>query len=132
MPTNSELARRWYRDVWVPGGETTVTALMAEDIEGYMEGADVHGRNAFLAERARLLTLFPDLAIVADDVMEQGDKVAVRWHVTATHTGPGAGLEPTGRHVSFRGLTWLEFRDGKIVRGWDSWNLGGLLQRLAR
>ena len=79
MTTNSELARRWYRDVWVPGGEATVTALMAEDIEGYMEGADVHGRKAFLAERARLLTLFPDLAIVADDVIEQGDKVAVRW-----------------------------------------------------
>ena len=66
MPTNSELARRWYRDVWVPGGEATVTALMAEDVEDYTEGADVHGRHAFLTERTRLLTLFPDLAIVAD------------------------------------------------------------------
>lgn len=95
MSTNSELAWKWYRDVWVPGGEATVTALMA------------------------------------DDVIAEGDKVAVRWHFTATHAGPGAGLEPTGRRVASRGMTWLEFRDGKIVRGWDSWNLGGLMQQLA-
>lgn len=130
MTTNADLVRRWYREVWAPGGEATVRALMAEEVEGYMEGAEVRGCDAFLAERTRLLTLFPDLAIVADDVIEQGDKVAVRWHVTATHTGPGLGLTPTGRRVSFRGLTWMEFKHGKLVRGWDSWNLGGLLQQL--
>jgi hypothetical protein len=27
-------------------------------------------------------------------------------------------------------MTWLEFKDGGIARGWDSWNLGGLLQSL--
>jgi hypothetical protein len=32
--------------------------------------------------------------------------------------------------VSFRGMTWPEFKDGRSVRGWDSWNLGGLLQTL--
>ena len=32
--------------------------------------------------------------------------------------------------VSFRGIAWLELRDGRIVRGWDSWNLGGLISSL--
>jgi predicted ester cyclase len=49
--------------------------------------------------------MFPDLALVADGVIADGDNVAVRWHVTATHAGPGAGLEPTGRRVAFRGMT---------------------------
>lgn len=130
MATNAERVRRWYKEVWVPGGEETVADLMAEDAVGYMEGADVPGREAFLAERARLLTMFPDLAITADDVIAEGDKVAVRWHVDATHLGPGPGIAPTGRRVTFRGLTWLELRDGRIVRGWDSWNLGGLMDQL--
>ena len=131
MPTNADLAQRWYREVWSPGGEATVHELMADDVEGFMEGADIVGKDAFLAERARLLQLFPDIRIVADDVIAEGDKVAVRWHVRATHTGAGAGLAPTGKPVRFRGQTWLEFRDGQLVRGFDSWNLGGLLQELA-
>lgn len=52
------------------------------------------------------------------------------WHVTATHKGASLGFPATNKRVAFRGMTWLEFRDGQIVRGWDSWNLGGLLQSL--
>lgn len=131
VSTNADRARRWYKEVWVPGGEATVYELMAEDIIGYMEGADIRSRDEFLTERRRLLEAFPDLAIVADDVIAEGTKVAVRWHVDATHTGDGLGSSPSNRRVSFRGMTWLEFKDGRIVLGWDNWNLGGLLQSLS-
>ena len=78
----------------------------------------------------RLLDAFPDLAIVADDVIADGGKVAVRWHVNATHKGDSLGFPPSNRRVSFRGMTWLEFDEGRIVRGWDNWNLGGLIESL--
>jgi steroid delta-isomerase-like uncharacterized protein len=130
MSSNAERALRWYKEVWVPGGEATVEELMAEDITGFMEGVELHNRDEFLAERRRLLQTFPDLAIVADDVIQDGSKVVVRWHVDATHAGDGLGFPPSNRRVSFRGMTWLEFKDGRIVLGWDSWNLGGLLQAL--
>jgi steroid delta-isomerase-like uncharacterized protein len=130
MGTNAERTRRWYKEVWKPGGESTVLELMAENIVGFMEGVDIHGRDQFLGERQRLLGAFPDLEIVVDDCIEEGAKTATRWHVTATHTGDGLGFPATGRRVSFRGMTWLEFTDGRIARGWDSWNLGGLLQSL--
>ena len=50
--------------------------------------------------------------------------------VKATHRGPGLGMPPTNQAVTFRGTTWLEFRNGQIVRGWDSWNLGGVIMTL--
>ena len=131
MSTNADLARRWFKEVWVPGGERTVSELMAEDVVGYMEGADVRGREEFLVRRRQLLDAFPDLAVVADDVIEQGPKVAIRWHVDGTHKGQGLGIPATDRRVHFRGMTWLEFKDGRLVLGWDSWNLGGLLQSLS-
>ena len=130
MNTNAERARRWYKEVWVRGGEATVQELMAERLEGYMEGVDVRTREEFLAERRRLLGAFPDLAITVDDVIADGAKVAVRWHVTATHKGDTLGIPASNREVSFRGMSWLEFADGRIVRGWDNWNLGGLIQSL--
>lgn len=27
-------------------------------------------------------------------------------------------------------MTWFEYRDGQVVKGWDSWNLGGLIASL--
>jgi steroid delta-isomerase-like uncharacterized protein len=128
--TNADRARRWFKEVWVGGGETTVNELMAEDIVGFMEGSDIHNRHEFHEERQRILQAFSDLSIVADDVIEQGSKVAVRWHVTARHTGNSFGFPATNMSVSFRGITWMEFNEGRIVRGWDSWNLGHLLQTL--
>jgi len=104
--------------------------MMAEDVIGYMEGVEVRSRSEFLAERRRLLGAFPDLEIVVDDCIEDGSKTVARWHVTATHTGDTLGFPATNRSVAFRGMTWLEFKDGRIVTGWDSWNLGGLLQSL--
>ena len=121
-----------------PGVETlvatiagrTVDALLAPDAVGWMEGREVNGPADFKDARQQLLDTFPDLALSVEDMLTQGDNVAVRWSVCATHRGRGLGIPPTHRAVSFRGITWLEFRNGQIVRGWDSWNLGGLISSL--
>ena len=130
MGKNATIARRWFEEVWVPGGETVVTELMAPDATGWMEGRVVKGPADFLDARSQLLAVFPDLAVTVDDVIEQDDKAVVRWSVQATHRGDGLGVPVTNRRVSFRGLTWMEFSGGRVVRGWDAWNLGGLIQSL--
>jgi steroid delta-isomerase-like uncharacterized protein len=130
MGANAAIARRFFREVWRAGGEATVDALLARDIVGWMEGCDVKSPEDFKQARRQLLEVFPDLSVTVEDVVEQDDKAVVRWRVTATHRGAGLGVPPTNRPVSFRGITWLELRDGRIVRGWDSWNLGGLISSL--
>jgi predicted ester cyclase len=128
---NATIARRWFREVWAEGGERTVDELLAPDAVGWMEGRDVDGIEDYKAARRELLAAFPDLAVTVEDLIAQGDSVAARWSVRATHRGPGLGMTPTNRPVSFRGMTWLEFRNGRVVRGWDSWNQGGLLMSLS-
>lgn len=34
MSTNADKVRRWYKKVWVAGGESTVRELMAQDVVG--------------------------------------------------------------------------------------------------
>ena len=63
--------------------------------------------------------------------MAEGEDVAIRWTVSATHRGEFFGIPPTGKPVRVRGMTWHRFRDGRLVEGWDSWNVGGLVQQLA-
>ena len=62
---------------------------------------------------------FPDAKVKADDVMEQGNKVALRFLITGTHLGRFLTLAPTGRSVSFAGMTMLHFDSGKCVERWS-------------
>lgn len=62
--------------------------------------------------------------------MADDTNVVVRWRATGTHAGEGFGKPPTGKPISFRGMTWIRFRDGVMIEGFDSWNLGGLMQSL--
>jgi predicted ester cyclase len=120
--TNSQLARRWFDDVWNRRKEETVRELLHPDIVGQMEGRVVSSPDEFLQARREMLTALPDLRVEIQGVVGEGDEVAVRWGAKAT--GPAGPL-------SFRGVTWLVFEDGRIVRGWDSWNQALLMQQLA-
>lgn len=130
MAENEALMRRWFRDVWKAGGETTVDELLAPDVEGYLEGQDIRGPQGFQDFRRQLLGAFPDLLVEVEDVVEAGARVAIRWRCSATHSGNGLGFPATFKKVSFRGMSWVEIQNGKIVRGWDSWNQGALVQSL--
>jgi steroid delta-isomerase-like uncharacterized protein len=125
------LARRWFDEVWTAQGERTIDELMADDAIGHMEGAEVRGRAPFKVVRAQLLGAFPDLGIRVEEIVAEGDNAVVRWNVTASHEGDDLGIPASHQHVRFRGMTWLKFRDGKIVEGWDAWNQGALIQQLS-
>ena len=130
--SNAAIARRWFREAWLDNGEEVIDELMAPDCTGLIEGSTITSADDFKVARRQLLEIFPDLALTIEDVLEQGGNVAIRWTAEATHRGAGLGIPPTNRRVSFRGMTWMELRDGQIVRGFDNWNVGGLILKLSQ
>jgi steroid delta-isomerase-like uncharacterized protein len=125
-----QLVRDWFQKVWNERSETGIGEMMAADAIGHMEGGDVHGPEAFAQQRAAFLSALPDLHITVEDVIAEGEKAAVRWHVTGTHKGDGLGIAPSHAPVSLRGTSWFRIRDGKFVEGWDTWNFGGMMESL--
>jgi steroid delta-isomerase-like uncharacterized protein len=125
------LARRWFEEVWNQKRNDTMEELLSPACSGFIEGhGDVVGPDVFKAVRAKFLEAFPDLRLEVEDAIADGSKVVVRWRANATHRGAALGLPATNASCAFRGLTWLEFEAGKIVRGWDGWDVGGLMQKL--
>jgi steroid delta-isomerase-like uncharacterized protein len=124
------IARRWFEKVWNERHEESIEELMERDAIGHMEGGDVHGPEEFRNARALFLQALPDMRITIEDILSEGERAAVRWKVRGTHTGNLFGIEPTHRHVEARGTSWFRIRDGKLAEGWDTWNLGGLLDSL--
>lgn len=125
---NRDLARRWFEEVWNLRRSETVRELLADGAVAHMEGGEAVGADSFLQARAALLGAFPDIQVVVEDVVADGDRAVVRWSAAGRHSGGELGIPASGRSMRFRGMTWMVFRDGKIVEGWDAWNLGALLE----
>lgn len=73
------------------------------------------GPSGFKAVILGLQTAFPDLHYTLDDVLAEGDQVAVRWHWTGTHKGAFRAFPATGKAVSNTGAGLFRLKDGKVV-----------------
>jgi steroid delta-isomerase-like uncharacterized protein len=128
---NDAIARRWFEEVWNQRRAETVRELLMPESFGHSESGFLQGPAEFLEQvHTPFLAAFPDLRMTVEDTVAESDRVVVRWRVVGTHTGAGLGMDPTQRKVSFRGMTWLRFGDGKILEGVDCWNHSGLLEAL--
>jgi predicted ester cyclase len=58
---------------------------------------------------------FPRYEFIANDMVAEGDKVAVHFTVNAVHQGEMMGIPPTGRRISIKGFIIYQIADGKIV-----------------
>ena len=69
---------------------------------------------------------FPDVQIIIQEMIGEGDKVAILWTFLGTHRGPFQGIPATGKTVEWDGIDLYTIRDGKItslVRQADSRHL---------
>jgi steroid delta-isomerase-like uncharacterized protein len=74
--------------------------------------------------------MFPDLHMRIDDMVEQDDKVAARFTVTATHRGEFMGIPATGKRVSWQGIGIVRVVDGKMAERWNVSDMMGLLNQI--
>src|SRR4051812_17085269 len=89
---------RWFEEVWNQGREESIDELLAEDtvLNGLNdpEGNPLRGTEGFKSMHRSFLSAFPDLKVTIEDTVKEGDKIAVRCTVRATHTGEGLGITP--------------------------------------
>ena len=72
----------------------------------------------------------PDLHVMVEDAVAEGEKVAERSMIRGTHLGELMGIAPTGREVTMTDITILRIVDGKVVERWSEGDSLGLLQQL--
>ena len=109
---NKQIVRDLFEKGFNGGHSEVLDRLVADDFAG---AAGDRGPRAFQQVMTRLRGAFPDLHYTLDDLLAEGDKVAVRWHWTGTHRGPFRTVPPTGRAVTNEGSAIFELRGGKIV-----------------
>jgi predicted ester cyclase len=79
---------------------------------------------------AAFWSAFPDLSAKIEEMVAEGDKVAIRVINTGIHKGEFQAILPTGKKVSFGGRDFITLRDGKIVEQRASVDMMELMQQI--
>jgi steroid delta-isomerase-like uncharacterized protein len=93
-------------------------------------GREEPGPSGFAARVARTEAAFSEWVSTPNIVMADGDKVAVRWTITAKHTGPCDGFPATGRNVKFSGVNIFRIENGRIAEIWNHRDDLSVLQQI--
>jgi steroid delta-isomerase-like uncharacterized protein len=125
------VVRTWFEEVWNQGREQAIDRLLAQDAVAHgLPGGPCCGPAAFRPVFNTFRGAFPDLRIVVEKTVTEGNAVAAYCHVTGTHTGDALGIPPTGRRVDFHGVTIATIVDGTIREGWNCFDFLTMYQQL--
>lgn len=89
-----------------------------------------HGSDELVAFANAAFSAFPDFAIHVTSQFGDAEWAGAEWTMTGTHHGDLGDLPATGRSFDVRGATVFQYRDGKISRCTDYWDMADLLRQL--
>src|SRR5262249_33131925 len=97
--SSTEIVRRLFEDVINSGNLAEVPAILPEE---------------FSRPVLALHAAFPDLRYVLEELLADGDRVAVRWMWHGTHRKPFRGFAATGKRVHNSGIAIFKVAGGRI------------------
>ena len=131
---NKALMRRWFEEVWNRGRADAIPEMFAEDgiAHGLSDDVDapLKGPNGFLPFHGQFREAFPNIEVVVEDQIAEGDLVATRCSVRGKHQGDSLGFAATNSPVDFTGVTITRIRDGKIVEAWNNFDFATMYRQL--
>ena len=127
---NKSLVKRWFEEVWNKGSARAIDELLAPDVRLYGLGEPMIGPAAFKPFHTAYRAAFPDIGICIEDVVAEGDMVAVRWSAAGTHSAATLGFDATNKRATFDGMSIVRVRNGQIVEGWNVFDQLGMMKQL--
>jgi steroid delta-isomerase-like uncharacterized protein len=126
---NKALAKRAFEELLSGGRFELAEELYAKDFVNH----GIHRDISLQEDQAALKgwhQAFPNLSIVPEKLMADGELVAVYWIARGTNTGTGNGLPVTGKKAEQSGITIWRIVDGKIKEEWSAFDQLSLMKQL--
>jgi steroid delta-isomerase-like uncharacterized protein len=123
---NKALVRRWFDEVWNKGRADAIEEMF--DANGIAHGLSddpakpITGPRDYRPFYEVFRQAFPNMEIVIEDMVAEGDKVAARCSVRGKHEGDFMGRAATQSPVELTGITIVRIDNGKIVEAWNNFD----------
>jgi predicted ester cyclase len=121
-----ELVKRAAIQPWNDGNLTAFEELFAATYK-HADGRD----KATIKQSIEATRLsFPDLHVIVNDQIVEGDKVVTRWTAHGTHQGHHYGVPGTDKKMINTGIGIDRIVNGKIVESWGNSDELGVFKQL--
>ncbi len=131
IEANKAILKRFWDEGFNQVDTKAISEFVAVDYHNHDMAPGEQNGIAGLLQFMRLThTAFPDMRVIADKIVAEGDVVVTRWSVTGTHKGEFMGVPPTGRPITITGLAMHRIENSQIKEGWNNWDALGLLQQV--
>ncbi len=127
---NKALNRRFWEEVFNQKSLAAIDELCTADFVYHSASGPIRGTDAFKQFLLMYFHAFPDLHILIEDQIAEGDKVVARNTVTGTHQGDLMGIAPTGKRVRVSSIHVTRLVNGKSVEDWGNEDALGMMQQL--
>ena len=132
-PSEEEEAKRLLvdikRDVISARDADAADRFFAPDYENDVPGR-APGREGLKVALREFFAAFHDIEESVDVTLAEGDLVATRSTMRATHRGAFLGVPPTGRRVVVAIQEISLVREGRVARQWVAIDFAGILAQL--
>jgi steroid delta-isomerase-like uncharacterized protein len=131
MADHKELARRWFAEVMNEGKEDTIDEICAPNFVDHDPlpgtGPDREGLHDFVKQ---VRSAFPDLETSVDDIVAEGDELAVRSTFRGTHEGDFMGIPATGKRVEVANYDFVRMENDQAAEHWGTIDSAALMEQL--
>ena len=127
---NKAIARRFIEEVFVARDRAAVDELAAADFTPHSWATVEPGRESLKAAVDRVAAGLSEVTMTIDDMIAEGDRVAVRLTSSAVQSGTFMGLPPSGAHYSVPEIHVFRIRDGQVVEHWREMDSMSLMRQL--
>ncbi len=125
---NKEVVRCFVEEVINCGDTRRIADLVTDNHIRHGLDGDFYGPEGVRIDLAEYWAGFPDLRVVVEDLIAEGDRVVSRFVLHGTHVNPFLGLAPTGHAVTVPGVAIDRIAGGRLAESWVNLDLFGLLR----
>jgi steroid delta-isomerase-like uncharacterized protein len=125
---NRVTARSYFEEVLNHGRMSVADTIFSPGIQFHYPLGELSGADKVKDYLAAFRAAFPDVQFTVADLMAEGDRVAARWMLAGSQTGPFRGRAPTGQRVSVPGITLFHVVNGRIHEMWIAFDPARLVK----
>jgi steroid delta-isomerase-like uncharacterized protein len=130
LERNKTVVRRFIDEVFLKGQFESVDQLLTEDFTPHTWGPMPPGRDGLKEAIQRVSAGISDARMTIDDVIAEGDRVAVRLTSSAVHSGELMGMPASGKRYEIGEIHIFRLREGRVAEHWHQADFLGMMRQL--
>jgi steroid delta-isomerase-like uncharacterized protein len=130
MDTNNSLMNKYFMTYEMGDIDLIKEFLHEKHIYYPPAGGDPENLEQRMNEEKLFFTAFSEIKVNINDQIFEGNKVATRITMTATHSGSFHGIPASGKRVTITYMDFAVIQQGKIIEEWAEFDIQAILNQL--